>query len=287
MQTTSGPVPQRLSCLGKTECPEAHRVRTPGSQARGTRRFRPFRIGLVRGLALPLLAFLSLAPLILTAADTSERKAAEASPSEKAPLSPASTDRDGGAIDAPVSPGRMMDTLDAKQKLGVGDTVIFRVLEDQEAGKSLSVTDAGELDVPELGLVKAAGKTCKQLAFEIKTELERTTYYHATVLVGIQLLNKTSSGRRIYLAGEVRRTGPQEIPAGEIWTLSRAIMGAGGFTDYANKKQVRLVRAAANGAPRRTFVINISNVLEKGRTEEDIAVEPEDLIYVPGRAINF
>ena len=64
-------------------------------------------------------------------------------------------------------------------------------------------------------------------------------------------------------------------------------MGAGGFTDYADKKQVRLVRATANGVPGKTFVVNISDVLEKGRTEKDIAVEPEDLIYVPGRAVNF
>lgn len=180
-----------------------------------------------------------------------------------------------------------MDALDGRQKLGVGDTVIFRVLEDQEDPKTISVTDAGELDVPELGLVKAAGKTCKQLAFEVKSRLEQTTYYHATVILGIQLLNKTISGRRVYLAGQVRTTGPQEIPAGETWTVSRAIMGAGGFTDYADKKQVRLVRAGAKGTPGKTVILNISDVWEKGLTEKDLSVEPEDLIYVPGRAVNF
>jgi protein involved in polysaccharide export with SLBB domain len=161
------------------------------------------------------------------------------------------------------------------------------VLEDQEDPKPLSVTDAGELDVPELGLVKAAGKTCKQVAFEVKSRLEQTTYYHATVILGIQLLNKTISGRRVYIAGQVRTTGPQEIPAGETWTVSRAIMGAGGFTDYADKKQVRLVRAGPKGTPGKTVILNIADVWEKGQTEKDLSVEPEDLIYVPGRAVNF
>ena len=180
-----------------------------------------------------------------------------------------------------------MDSLDDKQKLGVGDTVSFRVVEDQEEPKTLTITDAGELDVPELGLVTASGKTCKQLALEIKPKLEQVTYYRATVIIGIQLLNKTTSGRRVYVAGQVRRAGPQEIPAGETWTVSKAILAAGGFTDYADKKAVRLVRAGARGEPAKTILLNIADVWEKGRTERDIPVETEDLIYVPTRAVNF
>ena len=187
----------------------------------------------------------------------------------------------------PGIPGRSMESLDDKQKLGVGDRVSFRVLEDQEDPKPLTVTDAGELDVPELGLVTAAGKTCKQLAYEIKPKLEQTTYYHATVIIGIDLLNKTMSGRRAYVSGQVLKTGPQEIPAGETWTVTKAIMRAGGFTDFADKKHVRLVRAASKGTPGKTFLLNVDEVLEKGRTDLDLSVEPEDLIYVPARAVNF
>jgi protein involved in polysaccharide export with SLBB domain len=180
-----------------------------------------------------------------------------------------------------------MDSLDDKQKLGVGDTVSFRVVEDQEDSKALTITDAGELDVPELGLVTASGKTCKQLALQIKPKLEQVTYYRATVIIGIQLLNKTTSGRRVYVAGQVRRAGPQEIPAGETWTVSKAILAAGGFTEYADKKAVRLVRAGAKGEPAKTILLNIADVWEKGRTERDIPVETEDLIYVPTRTVNF
>ncbi len=183
--------------------------------------------------------------------------------------------------------GRNMDALDDKQKLAVGDRVSFRVVEDQEDPKPLTITDAGELDVPELGLVPAAGKTCKQLAFEIKPKLEASTYYHATVVIGIDLLNKTMSGRRVYVGGQVIRPGPQEIPAGETWTVTKAIMRAGGFTQYANKKGVRLVRAATNGTPGTTLILNAAEVWEKGRTDLDLSVQPEDLIYVPTRALNI
>jgi len=178
-------------------------------------------------------------------------------------------------------------TLDDKRKLGVGDRVIFRVLEDQETPKALVITDAGELDVPELGLVTAAGKTCQELAFEIKSKLEKVTYYHATVILGIDLLNQTLSGRRVYVAGQVQHPGPQEIPAGETWTVTKAIMRAGGLTQYADKKRVRVVRTGPKGAPGRTLILNVARVLEQGNTELDLAAEPEDLIYVPTRAVNF
>jgi protein involved in polysaccharide export with SLBB domain len=143
------------------------------------------------------------------------------------------------------------------------------------------------LDIPELGLITAAGKTCKELAFQIKSNLLQTTYYRATVIIGIDLLNKTMSGRRIYLAGEIRRPGPQEIPAGQIWTVSKAILSAGGFTEYANKKEVRLVRSASASGPGKTIILNIADIWEKGHTELDLPVEAEDLIFVPGRAVNF
>lgn len=177
--------------------------------------------------------------------------------------------------------------LDDAQTLGIGDRLSYRVMEDQEDVKLLTITDSGKLNIPELGLVNAAGKTCQELAMEIKVGLERTTYYKATVILGIDLLNKTSSGRKIYVVGEVRVTGPQELPAGEGWTVSRAIMRAGGFTDYADKKRVRLIRGNVQAKPAKTLQVNINEVWQKGRTDLDPAVEAEDMIYVPARAVNF
>ncbi len=208
-----------------------------------------------------------------------------ASAAESAPVG-----KTNGAVQSDSTanlPGQSMETLDDKQKLGVGDRVTFRVLEDQEEPKPLTITDAGELDVPELGLVAAAGKTCKQLAFELKPKLEQVSYYRATVIIGIDLLNKTISGRRVYVSGQVQRPGPQEIPAGETWTVAKALMRAGGFTPYGDKKRVRVVRAGAKGQPGKTLTVNVAEVLEKGRTELDLSVEPEDLIYVPARGVNF
>src|SRR3982750_2939980 len=67
-----------------------------------------------------------------------------------------------------------MSVLDDKKRLGSNDYVSFRVVEDRdEESQHLRVNDSGELEVPYAGLIPAAGKTCKQLAYAVKAALER------------------------------------------------------------------------------------------------------------------
>ena len=176
--------------------------------------------------------------------------------------------------------------LDDTQKLGIGDRVSYRVIEDQEETKLLTITDVGDIDVPYIGLVPAVNKTCKQLAREIKAILEKEFYYRATVIIGLDIINKKRTLGKVYVVGQVRLNGPQEIPDDETYTVSKAILKAGGFSEFADKKKVRLVRAK-NPNEKKTLIINVSDIWEKGKTENDVVVEPDDLIYVPARLVNF
>jgi polysaccharide export outer membrane protein len=240
----------------------------------------PWALGLPTLCACLLLLQLTVSDLV--AAEAGREASAVPTPASAPAASPLSSPVPS-ASSALAVPAPVPEVMDDKQKLAVGDSVIFRVVEDQELAKVLNVTDAGQLDVPELGLVPALGKTCKQLAEEIKVRLEETTYIRATVVMGIHLLNKTMSGRRVHVAGYVLRQGPQDIPPGESWTVSKAILNAGGFTEFADGKNVKLVRSGPKGTPSKTTVINILDVLKKGRSENDVTVEPEDVIYVPIR----
>jgi protein involved in polysaccharide export with SLBB domain len=76
--------------------------------------------------------------------------------------------------------------------------------------------------------------------------------------------------------------GPQEIPADESYTVSKAIIRAGGFGDFADKKKVKLTRH--NG---KAFVVDLKDVIERGKTEDDVILEPDDQIFVPQRLVNF
>ncbi len=180
---------------------------------------------------------------------------------------------------------KSMDFLDNRQKLGPGDRVTYRVLEDQDDPRSLTITDSGDLEVPYLGLVHAAGKTSLQLAKEIKESLEQKLYFQATVIVAVELVNKTRVTGKVYVTGQVRNKGGYDIPAGETFTVSKAILTAGGFSDFSDKKHVRLIRKAAEGE--RTFIVNVLDVWEKGKLTADLVVQPDDTIVVPARLVNF
>src|SRR5688572_29099726 len=79
-----------------------------------------------------------------------------------------------------------MAVLDDKKKLGSNDYVSFRVVEDRDdESQRLRINDSGELEVPYIGLVPAAGRSCKELAYSVKAALEREYYYHATVIIAV------------------------------------------------------------------------------------------------------
>jgi len=175
-----------------------------------------------------------------------------------------------------------MSVLDDKKRLGPNDYISFRVVEDRDNdSQRLRVNDNGELEVPYVGLIPAQGRTCKDLAFSIKSLLEKEYYYHATVILAVDRVSEKSRGR-IYVYGSVRSQGPQEIPADESYTVSKAVIRAGGFGDFANKRKVKVTRKNS-----KEFTIDLKRVIEEGHTEEDLTLLPDDQIYVPQRLINM
>ncbi|MFL6541722.1 MAG: polysaccharide biosynthesis/export family protein [Chthoniobacterales bacterium] len=177
-----------------------------------------------------------------------------------------------------------MAVLDDKKRLGPSDYVSFRVVEDRDnESQHLRVNDNGELEVPYVGLVPASGRTCKEVAYAVKGALEKEYYWpgHATVIMAVDRVSKESRGK-VYVYGSVKMQGPQEIPADESYTVSKAIIRAGGFGDFADKKKVKLTRH--NG---KAFVVDLKDVIERGKTEDDVVLEADDQIFVPQRLVNF
>lgn len=173
--------------------------------------------------------------------------------------------------------------LEDKHKLLPGDRVSFQIIEDRTNAIPLLVAESTELDIPYIGRVNVAGMTCRQAAEVIKGLLEKDYYYKATVIIGLDALTKVLG--KVYVFGPVRNPGPVEIPTGENFTAGKAILRVGGFGDFANRRKVQIVRKTETG--NKTIIVNMENVLEKGKTEEDVTLEPEDFIIVPQRAINW
>lgn len=182
-------------------------------------------------------------------------------------------------------------TADTKQhKLSPGDVVTFRITEDRDPPgtpeKQLTVTDSGELDIPYIGLIPAKDKTCKEIVTQITPLLEKDFYVKATVAMAFSYSTKTSTGLgRVYVYGEVKSPGAVLVPPNETFTASKAIVAAGGFADFAKQNKVKIFRKQEGKV--QTFELDMDEIFKKGRLEKDLAVEPDDIISVPKRAINF
>ena len=213
-------------------------------------------------------------------AEDSRSSAPAAGSNDAAALAASNSGPANAAIDLLTN---SMDRLNEKYRLAIGDRITFRVVEDQDDPKSLTVTDSGDIQVPYLGPFPAEGKTCKQLAVEIRSELEKKFYYRATVVISVDAM--LTKGM-VYLVGAVRSPGPLEMPRNDVLTISKAILRAGGFTEFANDEMVRVTRQGPHGT-NQVFMMNLHHVLTKGKTEEDKTAQTGDVIYVPEKTIRF
>ncbi len=107
------------------------------------------------------------------------------------------------------------------------------------------------------------------------------------MIVAVDLKAKTQG--IVYLVGPVRSPVPQYIPGDEEFTLSKAILRAGGFLPTADAHHVRVTRkeTGQNGAVNKTYIVDVAKSMENGKTELDMVLKPGDFIYVPERMIWF
>jgi protein involved in polysaccharide export with SLBB domain len=76
-----------------------------------------------------------------------------------------------------------------------------------------------------------------------------------------------------------------ELRANESLTLTQAILESGGFSDFANKRKVKLVRRS--GSTSQTKIIDVSAVIDQGRTDLDETLKPGDVVVVPARFLSW
>ena len=176
---------------------------------------------------------------------------------------------------------------DQNKPLGVGDQVTYSVDEDRDPPVALVVTDAGELNIPYLGRVRVVGKTCSAVKSLVKAKLEKDLYYKATVNLALDQVNRSGGYGYVYLSGQVITPGPQQLYSGQHATVGRIVLRAGGLSDFADSRRVKLIRKGPDGKGQKPIIVDLKEVLERGRVEKDVKVQDGDLIIVPQRLINW
>jgi polysaccharide export outer membrane protein len=81
----------------------------------------------------------------------------------------------------------------------------------------------------------------------------------------------------VYILGAVKNPGAMEVKMSSMPTLLKAVTKAGGFTDRANQRDVRVRRTDAQGVEQE-FRVNVRDII-RGK-KKDMPLEPEDVIIV-------
>jgi polysaccharide biosynthesis/export protein len=161
---------------------------------------------------------------------------------------------------------------DPEYKIGPQDVLRIDVWKEPELSRVTPVRPDGKISMPLLNDVQAAGLTAMQLAGVINVEL-RKYITNPQVTVSVAEINS----RRVYVSGEVTKPGAFPLLPG--MTVLQALSTSGGFTPFAKVKSIYVLRTENGKQVKHPF--NYKQAISGKKPEENIVLEPGDLIVVP------
>lgn len=161
--------------------------------------------------------------------------------------------------------------VDVTSGLNTGDTFEVRVFGEPDVGGAFQVQEDGSIVFPLLGRIEVVGKTQGQLAALLQAELAQGYLRDPQVTV----VMTARENLEVSVLGQVQKPGTFAYV--EKLTLVQAISDAGGLTEIAHKRRVKLTRRTAQG--QQTFEVSVLAITE-GR-EADILLQPGDIVFVP------
>lgn len=230
--------------------------------------------------ALVLAAFVVRAPA--AAGQSEPTGAAVAAPAiEQAPAAPDPVAEPSGSWSAEGAPPAPAPSAAATAssgdapdyRIGAADVVKVAVWRNTELSAEVPVRPDGRISVPLLGDVQAAGLTTAELRERIAAGLsEYITAPDVTVIV-TQVNSKV-----VFLVGEVMR--PSAIPLNQEMRVLDAIAVAGGFTAFADKGDIKVLRPLPDGSVEE-HEFNYGRFVKGKKPESNLLLRPGDTIVVP------
>ena len=163
-------------------------------------------------------------------------------------------------------------TPPADYVIGVDDKLSIVYWKDKDMSADVIVRPDGKIALPLLNEVTAAGLTPGQLR-ERLTEESRRYVEDANIIVVVMQINS----RRVFITGEVNKPGP--YPLAGPTTVLQLIAMAGGLRDYANGKNILIMRNE-NSRPV-SMVFSYKDVIARKNLKQNIELKPGDTVIVP------
>lgn len=169
--------------------------------------------------------------------------------------------------ETPTTPGVFGET---EYRLGPEDQIQFFVWKEAELSTTVVIRPDGKISLPLIGEIDAVGKTAHQLQDETTKRLRQFVTDPVVTVIVTQI-----NSPKISVLGQVKR--PDMYRLKQRMTVLDAIAVAGGFTEYADRDKVVIIRNGKWGVQR--IKLNLKPLIKDGNSSLAY-VQPADTVYV-------
>jgi polysaccharide biosynthesis/export protein len=172
----------------------------------------------------------------------------------------------------PADTSKPSEVVPAGYIVGDSDIIRVNVWKEPEVSQTAVVRTDGNISLPLINEVKVSGMTPLQIQDMVAEKLKGFLNNPQVTVTVIEIRSK-----RAFITGEVSRPGTYSLNAQT--TVLQLIAQAGGFTPFAKKDSIVVLRTEDGRQSRLKFKYN--EVVQGKKTDQNIALHPGDTVVVP------
>ena len=167
-------------------------------------------------------------------------------------------------------PAPQAPSIPDEYRMSPGDKLRIEVYKDAQLSQSVQVRPDGKVTLPLIGDIEAAGRTPIELRDTIGAALKEYITKPTVTVIVVEATTATA-----YVTGEVNHPGAVTLQA--PLTILQALALAGGLKDFADTKNIRILRKGPTGVQMITF--NYKEAVKSARAP--VYLRPGDTVVVP------
>ncbi|MGE3511563.1 MAG: polysaccharide biosynthesis/export family protein [Vicinamibacterales bacterium] len=156
--------------------------------------------------------------------------------------------------------------------IGTEDVLGVVFWRDADMSGDVTVRPDGKITLPLLGEMQAAGLKPDELKDRVQSAAGKFIN-DANVTVVVRQINS----RKVFITGEVATPGAYALIGRR--TVMQLIAVAGGLTEYADSKNITIMRT--EGGQTKSYKFNYRDVAKGKGLEQNIQLQPGDTVVVP------
>ncbi|GAX62944.1 periplasmic protein [Candidatus Scalindua japonica] len=171
-----------------------------------------------------------------------------------------------------------LEAINGTYKLSPPDVVAISVNDNKDLNTAATIRPDGNIFFPLLGDIYIEGLTPLEVREKIHKLLGRYLKELPAEAVSVQVRGFNSKKVYIYSFGG----GIRQIPFTGNLTVLDAITKTGLLSRTAKRSKIKVIRGESDVIEKpQSLVVNLNDILKKGKTGDNIVLRPNDIVYIP------